>query len=104
MGFVARAALVALLLFHCPFRHVCPRLSVVLHCTALFRCRFCHCTSAVQQALFGFNPGVTVLIEFDHVDKRPTKPATPGDKRASENLPIFEGSEVCLHTLTVMQQ
>lgn len=29
------------------------------------------------------------------MDKRPTKPATPGDKRASEALPIFEGSEVC---------
>lgn len=48
----------------------------------------------LQQALFGFNPGVTVLIEFDHIDKRPTKPATPGDRRASEALPIFEGSEV----------
>lgn len=48
----------------------------------------------MQQALFGFNPGVTVLVEFDHVDKRPTKPATPGDRRASEALPIFEGSEV----------
>lgn len=47
-----------------------------------------------QQALFGFNPGVTILVEFDHVDKRPCKPATPGDKRASEALPIFEGSEV----------
>lgn len=33
-------------------------------------------------------------MEFDHVDKRPTKPATPGDRRASEALPIFEGSEV----------
>lgn len=52
-------------------------------------------SSAAQQAFFGLNPGVTVLIEFDHVDKRPTKPATPGDKRASETLPIFEGSEVC---------
>lgn len=35
-----------------------------------------------------------MLIEFDHIDKRPTKPATPGDRRASEALPIFEGSEV----------
>lgn len=48
-----------------------------------------------QQALFGINPGVTILVEFDHIDKRPTKPATPGDRRASEALPIFEGSEVC---------
>lgn len=51
-----------------------------------------------QQKLFGFNPGVTILIEFDHVEKRPSKPATPGDKRASEALPIFEGSEVNLET------
>lgn len=50
--------------------------------------------SRPQQALFGFNPGVTVLVEFDHLDQRPSKPATPGDKRASEALPIFEGSEV----------
>lgn len=33
-------------------------------------------------------------MEFDHADKRPSKAATPGDKRGSEALPIFEGSEV----------
>lgn len=37
---------------------------------------------------------MTILIEFDDVDKRPSKPATPGDKRISEALPIYEGSEV----------
>ncbi|CAN0197194.1 unnamed protein product [Scytosiphon promiscuus] len=55
-----------------------------------------------MQALFGFNPGVTILVEFDHVDKRPTKPATPGDRRASEALPIFEGSEAVSGTATVL--
>ncbi len=52
---------------------------------------------SLQQALFGFKPEVTALIEFDHVDKRPTRPANPNDKRASEALPIFEGSEVRLY-------
>ncbi|CAM9468496.1 unnamed protein product [Ectocarpus sp. 6 AP-2014] len=55
-----------------------------------------------MQALFGFNPGVTILVEFDHIDKRPTKPSTPGDRRASEALPIFEGSEAVSGTATVL--
>jgi hypothetical protein len=48
----------------------------------------------VLQAWFGLQTGATILLEFDGADSRPSRPPTPGDKKATERLPIFVGNEV----------
>ncbi|CAM9565727.1 unnamed protein product [Phaeothamnion confervicola] len=60
----------------------------------------------LQQALFGLNPGATILIDFDNADKRlfrapPAPPDGRGVKHADQLL-IFQGNEPVSGTATVL--